>query len=336
MARSARDEEENEEARALLHHTSLARRRDAWASSPPLLLVLLLTLSAGSNYAESCLGPLKSLLVSELNLTNAQYGVISSATQLSNTVVPLFCGLWIDVHGASKVARLATLSVVLGCLGSAVALEARSYLGLVVSRMVQGLGVVAVDMAAVKLLVLWFRDAGWLGSAISIDFAFARLLGVVGKATAVPIASSWSSTPKTSRTFWVASFVASVSFGASIAYLGLEDGPRHPQTSLQTQTQTQTHTRARTTMRSALTALRSLPAFFVVIAATQFYQPIAVFNNLSADVIRWKGQSPRQAGWTSSLGQVAPIFVAPWLGLFFDKHGHRMEWVQDSYKSYSR
>ncbi|PWN93499.1 MFS general substrate transporter, partial [Acaromyces ingoldii] len=316
MARSVRDEDDDEEERqALLHPTTLARRRNGWASSPPLLLVLLLTLSAGSNYAESCLGPLKSLLVSELNLTNAQYGVISSATQLSNTVVPLFCGLWIDVHGASRVARLATLSVVLGCLGSAVALEAGSYLGLVVSRMVQGLGVVAVDMAAVKLLVLWFRDAGWLGSAISIDFAFARLLGVVGKATAVPIASSWSSTPKTSRTFWVASFVASISFGASIAYLGLEDEPRYPRTSLQTQTQR--HTRARTTMRSALTALRSLPAFFVVIAATQFYQPIAVFNNLSADVIRWKGQSPRQAGWTSSLGQVAPIFVAPWLGLFF-------------------
>lgn len=76
-----------------------------------------------------------------------------------------------------------------------------------------------------------------------------------------------------------------------------------------------------------LQSIQTLPLFFIYIAATQVYQPIAVFKNLSADIIKRKGQTAEASEYLSSVNQIVPIVSTPLLGLFMDHFGYRMEIV---------
>ncbi|KAM0321644.1 hypothetical protein ACHAQA_010000 [Verticillium albo-atrum] len=62
-------------------------------------LVSGLMLSWGSSFSENTLGPLKGTLIRELNITNAQYGAISSATSLVNSILPIVGGYCLDHYG---------------------------------------------------------------------------------------------------------------------------------------------------------------------------------------------------------------------------------------------
>ncbi|UZJ55506.1 hypothetical protein CBS101457_004826 [Exobasidium rhododendri] len=284
-----------------------------------LAMALLFLLSTGANWAEACLGPMKTTLLLEMNINNTQYGIISASTQLANTILPIFAGLWIDRLGASRMAVVATLTVCIGAVLAAVASSTASYPTLVLGRIVQGMGIIVVDTAATKLVVRWSRGAGRLGLAISCNFAFNRAASAISKATAVPIAQSGGQT-KSSTTFWVAAIISSLSLFASLFYYWFEQR-------YSVKPHSSTFPASVSTFAMLKKTLLTLPLFYVYISATQFYQPIAVFNNLSADIIRWKGLSLRASGYLASIGQVAPILVAPLLGGFFDRFGHRMDFI---------
>lgn len=312
----------SEEREPLIDQHRSARLETDTKRTRLIALLLLFLLSTGANWTEACLGPLKSTLVQDFNISNTQYGVISASTQLSNTILPIFAGLWIDRLGASRMAIVATLTVCIGAIIAAIACDSVNYFLLVLGRIIQGMGIIIVDTAATKLIVFWSKQAGWLGLAISCNFAFDRAAGAISKATAVPISQSGTLT-NSSTTFWAAASISSVSFLASLLYYRFEQKHLSKRTILTT---------AATATESTLTSLAilrktvtSLPMFLVFIMMTQFYQPIAVFNNLSADILRWRGSSQRTAGYLASIGQVTPIFVAPLLGGFFDRYGHRME-----------
>jgi MFS family permease len=310
----------------------LLPRRDAEADADQSVprkarltaLVLVFLLSTGANWTEACLGPLKSSLLQEFEISNTQYGVISASTQLVNTILPIFTGLWIDRVGASRMAIFATSTVCIGAVLAALACtSANSYTLLVLGRIIQGIGVIVVDTAATKLIVSWAGQAGWLGMAISCNFAFDRAAGTLSKASAVPIAQL-GGTMRIAHTLWAAAAVSTVSLIAALVYSSRLE-PTHRKKS------SRIHPPSRAVSMSSWAMLQrtlsSLPAFFVYILVTQFYQPIAVFNNLSADILRWKGSSQVNAGYLASLGQATPILVAPLLGGFFDRYGHRMKFV---------
>lgn len=322
----------SEEVEPLLDHYTVHHVESTTLKRTRLYaLLLLFLLSTGANWTEACLGPLKSTLVQELSISNTQYGVISASTQLANTILPIFAGLWIDRLGASKMAIVATSTVCIGAIVAAMACTLVNYPLLVLGRIIQGIGVMIVDTAATKLIVFWSKQAGWLGLAISCNFAFDRAAGAISKATAIPIAQSrTSANSSTITTFWVAAIISSVSLVASLLYHRFEQ--RYSSKRLTTITTSTALTAVAATESTTLNSLAilqksvtSLPMFLVFIMITQFYQPIAVFNNLSADILQWRGSSQRTAGYLASLGQITPVFVAPLLGGFFDRYGHRME-----------
>lgn len=292
-------------------------------------LALLLFLAAGANWGDSALGPLKSTIVKELKIDNTQYGIIASAVQLTNTIIPIFSGLWIDRYGAAHMAVVATLAVFVGSIVTASGAQSDSYATVVAGRVIQGLGYLTADTTTAKLIITWFRGGGWLAFAVSFNFAFERAISVASKASAVPISQS---TGDYAWTLWVGSIICGVSFVFSLAYVGYERWamPAHMR-SLQEFKKHQTKdARVQTfdapyNRRNILKAASTLPAFFVFLTATQFYQPIAVFNNLSADIIRRKGKTVEVSGYLSSVNQIVPIVVTPMLGAFFDRFGHRME-----------
>ncbi|KAK1496724.1 hypothetical protein CCUS01_13303 [Colletotrichum cuscutae] len=66
----------------------------AWKATA---LICGVALSWGSSFSENTLGPLKSTLIKNLNINNSQYGAISSATSLVNTVLPIL-GIGLEVQ----------------------------------------------------------------------------------------------------------------------------------------------------------------------------------------------------------------------------------------------
>lgn len=284
-----------------------------------LALLLLVLLSTGANWAEASLGPMKSLLLKQLAINNTQFGVLSAATQLANTLVPLFV-VWVDLVGPAQIALASALCVCTGTAATALGADAGSFALLVLGRAIQGLGVIVVDTAATKLLVRRYRSAGGLSLAVSLNFACDRLAATLSKISAVPVAR-WSD-ERPGRAFWLASLVSLLSVISAIGYRRLFERADQRYAARQ-------HVAADLRTVSCVQLLHrtfaSLPPFFVFMAVTQFYQPIAVFNNLAADIIRWKGTSPELAGYMAGLGQAVPIIIAPVLGISFDRFGHRME-----------
>ena len=101
------DEKDGSDASLEASSHSLSPEDVSWRLKiPALICVLLFTrectlyidsdlrlsfyriLSVGSNWAASILGPLKSTIRAELDASNAQYGVIVSANNLVNTLIP--------------------------------------------------------------------------------------------------------------------------------------------------------------------------------------------------------------------------------------------------------
>lgn len=66
-----------------------------------LAFAMIIFFATGSSYADGVLSPLKSTLRKELDITNAQYGAITSAANLINTILPIIGGISMDYWGAT-------------------------------------------------------------------------------------------------------------------------------------------------------------------------------------------------------------------------------------------
>lgn len=294
-----------------------------------LALILVLFMSIGSSWSEACIGPLKSLLIERLHLSNTRYGVLAASTQLVNTIVPIFV-VWVDISGASTAALAATLFSLLGTLITAASVT--NYSSLVLGRILQGLGKILLDAATTKILAKWSSASEQhtkigMGLSISLKFSIERLAAAISQATAVPLASRSYNKISLDRPFWVAAGVAFASTLAAILYKALE---RRYERQIDQQSSSsfsllQPLSLIKITGRSVEQTLNSLSLFFVVLAVSQFFQPIAVANNLVADILRWRGVDTKSAGYLAGMSQLAAIIAAPALGLFFDFYGHRLE-----------
>ena len=72
---------------------------DIKTSKRVILASLVIFLSFGPEYSSSINGSLKSTIKKNLNVDNTQFGVISSASDLINTVLPIIGGYLSDAYG---------------------------------------------------------------------------------------------------------------------------------------------------------------------------------------------------------------------------------------------
>lgn len=70
----------------------------------------------GSNWTDAALSPLKNTLKTEMGITNAQYGVITSADAFVNTVFPIVGGLMLDWRGPNAILVWCTGVIFVGSL----------------------------------------------------------------------------------------------------------------------------------------------------------------------------------------------------------------------------
>lgn len=74
----------------------------------------------GSNWTEAALSPLKNTLKTNMDISNAQFGVISSASAFVNTIFPILGGMVLDWWGPNAVVVWCTGVIFLGSLIAAI------------------------------------------------------------------------------------------------------------------------------------------------------------------------------------------------------------------------
>jgi MFS family permease len=114
-------------------------------------LLCFITLPIGHTWTGSALGPLKNTLREELGITNAQFGVISSADAFVNTVFPIIGGIILDWYGPNIVTLFCTNIVLVGSAIAAAGVQVGLWRVLVAGHVLMGFGIAVLDSATQKV-----------------------------------------------------------------------------------------------------------------------------------------------------------------------------------------
>ncbi|SPO01777.1 uncharacterized protein DNG_04450 [Cephalotrichum gorgonifer] len=312
-------------------------------------LVCGLMLSWGSSFSESTLGPLKGTMIKKLKINNAQYGAISSATSLVNSVLPIIGGYGLDHYGVEWGSLACSIAILIGAVISAAGSNTNSF-GLVLGgRIVMGFGSTVIETCTSKILAHWFQHRG-LGIVYGLDISIGKLIVLAAKASAVPMrdaTSFWG------WALWIPAIICFVNLLQNIFYVwwawsrpewtwmptgqqkARKAGQRDATRATESQGPYETVDAAPPASRrsSAIPdwkALKRVPRFFWLVVCSQMLQAGVVggFNGLNADIITvTRGSTEQIAGYTSAIQQVIPVVGAPLVGAVFDFFGYRMLFV---------
>jgi hypothetical protein len=191
---------------------------------------------------------------------------------------------------------------------------------LIGGHIIMGFGSTILEGTQNKLFAHWFHGST-LGLVIGADIAWGRIISIVIRASAVPLANigawwGWA--------LWVPFFVCVLSTAATVAYWLFERRvPKKYRPVLGR------HARAKegaVKTKIQWNLLLVLPKFFWVLCSTQVLQNAAVgvySSNLADMQVVTRGTKELAAGYNSSLQGIIPIVLTPLTGLFFDKVGWR-------------
>ncbi|GAA5848456.1 hypothetical protein JCM8547_004519 [Rhodosporidiobolus lusitaniae] len=303
-----------------------------WRYRGPILgLVIFFELAV---YWASGMSSIKAIIKKELGVNNAQYGVISSASSLINSIVPFFSGALLDYYGAEICSVVASSLIFIGYLIAAIGATTGSYPALVVGEVLSGFGDITVRTSQLKISAHWFKGSH-LGLVLGLAIAVQRTIGVVSKAAAVPLSDNgwyhWF--------FWIALILQALALTLNTIYYLFERripqqyrAPRGRDVVTKAREQGEPRSLKQTVSRF-WSSIWLLPAFFWFLLITQLFQNgvVIAFQTLSADMIRViRETSATKAGWVSAVGQVPVIIITPLVGIFFDRVGYRVHWIAAS------
>ncbi|KAH6970942.1 major facilitator superfamily domain-containing protein [Ilyonectria sp. MPI-CAGE-AT-0026] len=302
-------------------------------------------LSFGSSFAENILGPLKSTLRKELEIDNARYGAISSATSLVNTILPIIGGYGLDYYGVEWGSMACSIAIFIGAVVSAAGSNQDSFSLVLSGRIIMGFGSTVIESCTSKILAHWFQHRG-LGLVYGLDLSIGKLIVLIAKATAVPMrdaSSFWG------WALWIPAIVCFVNLLQNAFYFWWARSrpewaqiPTGQQVAMEASQRECSRAEGEEAVAPKNTGLRwytpltnwkilmHVPRFFWLVVCTQILQAGVVggFNGLNADIIRLtRGSTDQIAGYTSAVQQVIPVICAPLLGSFFDFFGYRMLFV---------
>ncbi|KAF4458605.1 major facilitator superfamily transporter [Fusarium albosuccineum] len=254
-------------------------------------LVCGVALSWGSSFSENTLDPLKSTLKKQLDINNSQYGAISSATSLVNTVLPIIGGYGLDHYGVECTGKLYMLTTIIRVSGKLIVLIAKA---------------TAVPMRDATSFWGW---ALWIPAIV----CFANLLQNIFCVWWAPSRPEWTRMPT----------------GQQLAREARQREGSNGERSDVVTVHTSASIRRLRGLPNWRCLIR-VPRFFWLVACTQILQAgvVGCFNGLNADIItETRGSTEQIAGYTSAVQQVIPVVGAPLVGTFFDFFGYRMMFV---------
>ncbi|MBC8183737.1 MFS transporter [candidate division KSB1 bacterium] len=147
-----------------------------------LVLVLISGLLFSTYWFQDCLGPLKSLMESQLGIDSGQFGLIAASTTWANlALMVILGGIALDKWGIRKTG---TIFGILATLGAAiVALASNGFFGqekntmmtwMIIGRILFGTGLETVCVMVSRTVVKWFKGHE-LALAMAINVGFGRL-----------------------------------------------------------------------------------------------------------------------------------------------------------------
>ncbi|CAE6400123.1 unnamed protein product [Rhizoctonia solani] len=151
-----------------------------------IAMLFALSLAVGSSFSEATLGPLKSTLVKELNITNARYGTISSATSVVNMCLPIIGGYLVDFYPIEYGMLFCAFTVFAGAIVSAVGAQHNAFGPVLGGRLLMGFGSTIIEIIPQKIYCHWFKGRG-LAFVLGLDVSWGKVVVLVAKATAVPM-----------------------------------------------------------------------------------------------------------------------------------------------------
>ena len=116
-----------------------------------IALACVIAFPIGQNWTNASLGPLKNTLREELNITNAQFGVIASADSFVNSIFPILGGMILDWWGPNPVTICCTVIIFIGSVIAAAAIHVTAWRMLVAGHIVMGFGIAVLDQAQQKV-----------------------------------------------------------------------------------------------------------------------------------------------------------------------------------------
>ncbi|CAE6346181.1 unnamed protein product [Rhizoctonia solani] len=151
-----------------------------------IAMIFALSLAVGSSFSEATLGPLKSTLVKDLHISNAQYGTISSATSVVNMCLPIIGGYLVDFYPIEYGMLFCAFSVFAGAIVSAVGAQHDAFGPVIGGRLLMGFGSTIIEIIPQKIYCHWFRGRG-LAFVLGLDVSWGKVVVLIAKATAVPM-----------------------------------------------------------------------------------------------------------------------------------------------------
>ncbi|RSL62711.1 hypothetical protein CEP53_004678 [Fusarium sp. AF-6] len=292
-----------------------------------IALACVIAFPIGQNWTNASLGPLKNTLREELNITNAQFGVIASADSFVNSIFPILGGMILDWWGPNPVTICCTVIIFIGSVIAAAAIHVTAWRMLVAGHIVMGFGIAVLDQAQQKFIYHWF-GAGGLAFAFGLENALSSTVGLVAGMVAIPIRDK---TGWYGWTFWVPAFFCCASMVINIFYVIFERTWIPKSYRL-------TSARAKAVAKShglnvkktwSWDSLFHLPWQYLMLPGTQILQSGGAngFGVSAADMIRMKGYKEETAGFMTTGQKVIRIVGAPIIGWLIDRYGHRFHLV---------
>ncbi|KAG0171973.1 hypothetical protein DFQ28_005385 [Apophysomyces sp. BC1034] len=293
----------------------------AFANAPwkykVIALVTALMLPIGSHFAHTAVGAMKGTIKKELLINNTQYGVLSAAVSIINTVFPIVAGVFIDMFGSVWGTLAVNILIIIGSLMTALAAKYTNFGLMVAARVIFGIGSGLIVTMQESLLSKWFRTQH-LSIAIGLQLSISRLSSFLGTMVANPIhiaTNDWV------WPFWLSFILCCFSILMNFIYAVVV---RKFQGSVVTKEEI-SKLKAKKTFhwRSVL----KFPTYYwhIILIEFIFAAVWSSFQIISTDIVKVHfGTTQVLAAYKASASQVVPIVATPILGFFMDYYGRRV------------
>ncbi|NIM89454.1 MAG: MFS transporter [Candidatus Aminicenantes bacterium] len=274
-----------------------------------LILILVSLVMFGSYYIYDSLSPINDYIQKDMGLDNARFGLLFSFYALPNLLFLLVvAGFLLDRLGIRKAGTFYVFLILLGSIITSLA-AGKSFLIMLIGRIVFGFGSEATLLVTNKVIARWFKGKE-LGFAYGLNITVMRLGTILAFNSAAQIADAtgtwrWS--------VWVGTIVMFVSFILFLVYLVMD---RNVDRMIETGTEEKILVRD---------IGKLSPAFwFISFICVTFYSAIFPFTNHAVRFMETKfGLSKAMGGQYTSYIMTASMIFTPLLGLLVDKLGHR-------------
>ncbi len=274
-----------------------------------LVLICISLAMFGNYYIYDAISPLADVLVTQLNFTDSDIGLLQAIYSVPNIFMVLIGGFIIDRLGTKK---STLIFAVLCLLGAAITVSSGTLLVMATGRLVFGLGAESLIVAVTTAIAKWFKGKE-LSFAFGINLTIARL----GSFAALN-SPSWASTY---YEHWQAALMISVVFGVvcvagAVLYWILESNAENKY---------QISTAGATDKVNFSDIFKFGKSYwFIVALCITFYSAIFPFQTFAVKFfMEAHGTSRELGGFLSSMLTLFAMVATPLFGLMVDKIGKR-------------